>query len=394
MIPTRNRSHIVPYAIESVLRQLFTDFEIVLIDNDLSDATSVAVEKYRSDSRFKYFRTGNLSMPDNWEFGYHHCRGRYFLCIEDKMFLKKRALQNLHDTFEDNDIDFLLWKLDYYDNESNIFYPQLFEYNQLDWRSSRDTLQLIENCDIRLYMPIAPRGFNFSASREKIDQVITKSPEKCFFLPISPDFTSGFQLLMNYDRYPVLPYSISAHSFISYSNGTAVTMRTKQGLDFLKEVGFHNDSKLNVPVQASGVWNLVIDDLMKVAALQHREGEFKLNMFNYFLMNWQEFTYVQNEGVDMSIEMAAFNDALEKLEDRKLRDEIVAKIHSLPAPTIPTFGTDLYAESVVVQNPQKTLSQRLFREAIRPFRQIKKALIGKPTEISYKNFDTFFKDYC
>jgi len=48
--------------------QTLDDIEIIVVDNDDTEETAKVVKKI-DDGRIKHFRTGNLSMPDNWEFG-------------------------------------------------------------------------------------------------------------------------------------------------------------------------------------------------------------------------------------------------------------------------------------------------------------------------------------
>src|SRR6185312_2299854 len=93
LLPTKNRSEIVPGAIQSALDQTFNDFELIISDNDDSEiATRQAVAKFE-DSRIRYFRTsGKLRMYENWENAFNQASGEYVLVLEDKQRLVKDAL--------------------------------------------------------------------------------------------------------------------------------------------------------------------------------------------------------------------------------------------------------------------------------------------------------------
>jgi glycosyltransferase involved in cell wall biosynthesis len=59
-IPTYNTARYLPTAIESVLRQDFSDFELVICDDASTDNTSEIVHSY-DDSRIRYVRTAGKS---------------------------------------------------------------------------------------------------------------------------------------------------------------------------------------------------------------------------------------------------------------------------------------------------------------------------------------------
>ena len=66
-IPTYRGSAFIGAAIESVLLQSFTDFELVIIDDNSPDATQAIVEGY-TDGRVSYIRNErNLGPQAYWE---------------------------------------------------------------------------------------------------------------------------------------------------------------------------------------------------------------------------------------------------------------------------------------------------------------------------------------
>ncbi|MGC1337147.1 MAG: glycosyltransferase [Candidatus Binataceae bacterium] len=58
VIPTFNRAHVVGQAIESVLAQTLTDFELILVDDGSSDNTAEIVKNF-VDPRVRYVRQSN-----------------------------------------------------------------------------------------------------------------------------------------------------------------------------------------------------------------------------------------------------------------------------------------------------------------------------------------------
>ncbi|HEX8639024.1 MAG TPA: glycosyltransferase family 2 protein, partial [Pyrinomonadaceae bacterium] len=54
VIPTRNRAQLLKHAIQSVLDQTFTDFEVIVSNNFSVDNTKEVVNSY-ADERVRYF---------------------------------------------------------------------------------------------------------------------------------------------------------------------------------------------------------------------------------------------------------------------------------------------------------------------------------------------------
>ena len=58
VIPTYNRAHLIGKTIESMLRQEFQDFEILVVDDGSKDNTGDVVKTF-TDSRIQYFKKEN-----------------------------------------------------------------------------------------------------------------------------------------------------------------------------------------------------------------------------------------------------------------------------------------------------------------------------------------------
>jgi glycosyltransferase involved in cell wall biosynthesis len=107
VIPTFNRSDLVTFAIQSIRRQTFPDFEIVVSDNFSTDDTAQVVNQI-TDSRLRYVRTpAHLVMADNWEFGRSKARGRLILMLADDDALIATALTSFAAAFRRHNAEFL-----------------------------------------------------------------------------------------------------------------------------------------------------------------------------------------------------------------------------------------------------------------------------------------------
>ena len=82
-IPTYNRADILPYAVESVLNQTYTDFELLICDDASADHTPEVVSQW-TDPRIHYIRhPQNIKRSRNMRSGYEAAQGEYFIKFDD-----------------------------------------------------------------------------------------------------------------------------------------------------------------------------------------------------------------------------------------------------------------------------------------------------------------------
>src|SRR4051794_40083597 len=97
VIPTFNRSELFPYAVQSVLKQTFEDFEIIVCDNCSADDTSQVARQF-TDQRVRYMRTPrHFVIADNWEYARSHATGKLIMMLSDDDALVSTALERFSD---------------------------------------------------------------------------------------------------------------------------------------------------------------------------------------------------------------------------------------------------------------------------------------------------------
>ncbi|RYY30109.1 MAG: glycosyltransferase [Chitinophagaceae bacterium] len=88
LIPTYNYAHYIDEAIQSVLNQTFSNFELIIVDDQSSDNTAAIVQKYLSDSRVKFIvNPVNLGLVGNFNKSLEYATGEYikYLMADDKL---------------------------------------------------------------------------------------------------------------------------------------------------------------------------------------------------------------------------------------------------------------------------------------------------------------------
>ncbi len=88
VIPTYNRSQLIPLTLDSVLEQTFFDFEIIVVDDGSTDTTGNTIARYLADSRIKYYKIGNSERGAARNYGATKSNGQYVTFLDsDDIFL-------------------------------------------------------------------------------------------------------------------------------------------------------------------------------------------------------------------------------------------------------------------------------------------------------------------
>lgn len=94
VLPTYNRSVTLSRAIDSILQQTYTDFELIIVDDGSTDATKSKVEEY-SDARIRYVYQDNAGASVARNTGIQLARAPYiaFQDSDDEWLLNKLSEQ-------------------------------------------------------------------------------------------------------------------------------------------------------------------------------------------------------------------------------------------------------------------------------------------------------------
>jgi glycosyltransferase involved in cell wall biosynthesis len=132
-IPTYNRANLLPYAVNSVLNQSYTDFELIICDDGSTDNTAEIVSAWK-DSRIRYIRQPvNGGRSRNMRSGFEAATGDYFIKFDDDDAITPEFLQKTVAVLDANaNIDFVCtnhWII----NQNNHRIESATEENSIKW---------------------------------------------------------------------------------------------------------------------------------------------------------------------------------------------------------------------------------------------------------------------
>lgn len=263
VIPTKNRAFLLRYALQSLLNQTFEDFEVIVADNDDTDATATLVKSF-VDERVRHERTGGLSMPDNWEAGASRAKGRYICMLEDKQALRRRALEQLHRETEKFQPLVIKWQYDKFEDGADPVRLRLVKRDPGGARmiSSDELLDLFASDLKTNYKSVLPLP-QLGAFHRDLAEKIRSGPTGRLFQMISPDVVSSLLLLNATDEVLDLPWALGVFSSTTHSNGNSSAVRGDLFKRFLQELGI-TEARLydQVPLKTVSIPGSIFNDYL------------------------------------------------------------------------------------------------------------------------------------
>lgn len=97
-LPAYEQVFFLKQTLDSIQKQLFTDYEIIFSDDSTSDEVYKLVHSYDFHEKLKYFRQSPpLGSPENWNFTLNQSRGKWIKILHhDDALFDEFTLQNLY----------------------------------------------------------------------------------------------------------------------------------------------------------------------------------------------------------------------------------------------------------------------------------------------------------
>ncbi len=323
VIPTKDRHFLVGQSIQSVIRQSFEEFEIVIVDNSKTNETFELIKKIE-DKRIRYYRTGSLSMPDNWDYGLEKTKGEYILILTDRTVLRSHlTLKRIHEVIEKCNPSVVSWKWETISEEYKMSSTSNYiGRGKIHFYRSDKLIQDFMEGEFESMLMRGPRGLN-SCVHKKIYDQIKSGPAGRLCPPISPDFTMAYLQLNEVDKILHIDEALVISGGLSYSNGLQFKLKSEKSKEFLIESRVNRTDNYDyVPIKALTVINSVYNDFFRIQLLVGcKLQNFSLNPVKYFLAVYEDIYSSQKMGVDMSDEMEAWKHAF-KSQNKSTQTEI------------------------------------------------------------------------
>lgn len=122
VIPVYNVEKYLPQCLDSVLSQIYTNYEVILVDDGSPDRSGAICDAYaQKDSRFRVIHQNNAGVSAARNNGIEQAAGEWVTFIDSDDWVEPHYLSNFR-LDESNGIDLIIQGLEYYDHRDGHFF--------------------------------------------------------------------------------------------------------------------------------------------------------------------------------------------------------------------------------------------------------------------------------
>lgn len=124
VVPTYNRASLLKQAIDSVLEQTYTTWELLIIDDGSTDDTREIIAKYESDARIKYFVQRNRGQAAARNVGIDKARGEFIAFLDsDNRWITDKLEQQINYLTRHPEVDVVYGDIEEIDLDGSVLGP-------------------------------------------------------------------------------------------------------------------------------------------------------------------------------------------------------------------------------------------------------------------------------
>lgn len=106
IVPIYNVENYIEKCLKSLQNQTFTDFEVLLINDETKDKSAEIAEKYCNiDNRFNLYHKKNGGLSDTRNYGLERAKGEYVVFIDSDDYIHEDYLKVLYSSCVENNAD-------------------------------------------------------------------------------------------------------------------------------------------------------------------------------------------------------------------------------------------------------------------------------------------------
>lgn len=336
LLPTRNRLEYLKYAIETVRQQDYSNWEIIVSDNNSSENISGYIESIK-ENRIKYVRTETLiPVTDNWNNALQYSTGDYVVMLGDDDGLMPKYFSSILQAFKVCPSPDYVYAGGYFFAYPGAVQDEPTGYFRVDknlhfigdkpyWLEPKVARKIVAGY-LDFKMPIAS-NMQFSLISKRLIQKL--SMDGPFFRSPFPDFYATPLLFLESNATLIYPKPLVIVGITPKSYGTFhFASQSSSGTNFLQNEDVLKTASLTFPNLLPGTpyydsWYLAMNELQK-----------KCKARLYIHLNLRRYRFLQIIHVYKG---HYFNRQLSKAEIYKLNSKMTLVEKLVYGMSLPTF---------------------------------------------------------
>lgn len=199
IIPVYNTKQYLSRCIDSVLRQTYSDWELILVDDGSDDGSERICDDYTGkDSRIRVFHNRNQGPAASRHFGIGKASGRFIMFVDSDDWLDEKMLQTLFCQMQDTEAGIICCIFKDIDDKGKISHPQLFQEAYIDCYTA-------EEC---MYQMHHTRYLTGSPCTKLYRKELFDNIDFCSNVTIGEDYAMIVQLAEKAERVRILPLEL------------------------------------------------------------------------------------------------------------------------------------------------------------------------------------------
>lgn len=256
-IPAYNGEKFIQEAIDSVIAQTFTDFEIIIVDDRSTDNTVNIIKSY-TDKRIRFFQNEkNLGLIGNWNKALSYATGEYIKILPDDDLIYPNCLKlqvEVLDNDPDKEVALVSGRKNVINNNGKILFNRGFSRKEI-----RVSGVEAINKTVRSGGNIIGEGGALLFRREIMKKVGIIDSDIFYIL----DLDYWYRILL-YGKLHSLPDIVAAFRVSAVSTSTIIKdKQQKDCINFIKKVYANKKFGLTFTNYRLGILNTILSTFAK-----------------------------------------------------------------------------------------------------------------------------------
>ena len=131
ILPIYNGEQYLRDCLESILKQKYHNFEVILVNDGSIDLSEAICREYvNRDDRFRYVQKEHGGASSARNYGLELVKGEYVTFIDADDWVEENYLELLHQSLKENNADISVSTYKKFDVDTNLFYLHAFQINE------------------------------------------------------------------------------------------------------------------------------------------------------------------------------------------------------------------------------------------------------------------------